>query len=493
MRVFFQKPYLIFLLLIVFFELLSFLGYLVPLINRFAFLLISLSFLFLTFWKLEYGIFVLLAELFIGSKGYLFYLPIGPIKISLRMILFSLVMLIWLIGIIRKKYKLNFLHSKFFKFYFLFSIFYLWGVLAGFLYRNSKDLIFFDANAWLYFLLVFPIFDVIKKEHLDKIFKILSAAISWLAIKTFILFFIFTHQIPFITIDLYRWTRRHGLGEITQLDSFYRIFLQSQIYSLIGFFIFLSIFVFLLKKKKVSFFSFLSLFLSVVPILISFSRSFWLGFVFTLIIFFLFLKIKENFSCFDLGKIFFIILLVFLLSFGLIWLSLRLPPKIRIDLASLVEKRMEIEEPATSSRLLQLPHLLDAILEKPIFGAGFGKTISYFSTDPRILGYYTTYAFEWGYLDIWLKIGFVGLSVFLIFIGKIFKEGWKIVENCKLKIENFQKSLILGLLSGLVALGMTHFTSPYLNHPLGIGYLIICLTIFNQISYESGYSNCHLE
>jgi hypothetical protein len=41
----------------------------------------------------------------------------------------------------------------------------VWGAVAGFIYRQENKNIFFDANAWLYFLLIFPVFDVLKKEE----------------------------------------------------------------------------------------------------------------------------------------------------------------------------------------------------------------------------------------------------------------------------------------------------------------------------------------
>ncbi len=478
MNFLFQKQFRIFLLLIILFDLLSFLGFLVPFVNTFSFFIITVAFLILCLINLEYGIYVLLAELFIGSKGHLFFFEIGSIRISIRMVLFTVIMLVWFIGLLSRKYKLSFIKSKFFIFYFLFFIFLIWGVLAGFIYKNQKDLIFFDANAWLYFLLIFPLFDLIIKEKIiENILKILTASLSWLAIKTFIVFFLFTHQIKVVIIDLYYWIRTRGLGEITALDSFYRVFFQSQIYSLIGFFVILSLIVFLKKNKN-----FYYLLIPIFPLIISFSRSYWLSFILTLLTFLIFLKIKEKFSFFEIFKKFLIILFVLLISFFFIWLSLKLPPKVVIDFGSLIGKRMELEEPAASSRILQLPSLLNSILKKPFFGSGFGKTVTYFSNDPRILGYYTTYAFEWGYLDLWLKIGLVGLFIFLFLIWKIFKSGWKAIEKIPLTSEKnkFKKSLILGLLFGLIALVVTHFTSPYLNHPLGIGYLILCVIIFNQ-------------
>ena len=60
-------------LFIVLAELLSLCGYLLPDFNKIAFLIIVALTLILSLYKLEYGVWILLAELFIGSKGYLFF------------------------------------------------------------------------------------------------------------------------------------------------------------------------------------------------------------------------------------------------------------------------------------------------------------------------------------------------------------------------------------------------------------------------------------
>ena len=494
MKSLFQKPFRFFLLLIILVELLSLLGFIIPFVNQLCFFILSIIIFVISLFHLEYGIFALLTELFIGSKGHLFFFDLGSIRISFRMALFAIVIFVWLIGLIKRKYKMNFLKSKFFIFYFLLFILLIWGVAAGFLYQNSKDLIFFDANAWLYLLLIFPFYDVLADDKIiEKILKIFTAAITWLAIKSFIIFFLFTHQVKAMMPDLYYWIRTRGLGEITAIDSsFYRVFFQSQIYSLIGFFIFLALIIFSKNLKK----NFYFLFIPFLPILISFSRSYWLGFLLSVIIFLLFLKIKEKFSWQKIGEIFMVIIFIFIFSIGFILFSLKLPPKPSIDFGSLIEKRFTPEEPAASSRIAQLPYLLSAILEKPTLGSGFGKTVSYFSRDPRALerhplGLYTTYAFEWGYLDTWLKIGLVGLFFFFLLLWKIFREGTKLIPNSQFPISNERLipssqfpisneklALIFGLIFGLIALMITHFTSPYLNHPLGLGYLILCSLIF---------------
>ena len=67
------------------------------------------------------------------------------------------------------------------------------------------------------------------------------------------------------------------------------------------------------------------------------------------------------------------------------------------------------------------------ISQEPFFGQGYGATVTYLSQDPRVLennpsGLYTTYAFEWGYLDIWLKLGIGGIIAYLLLLFFLIKE-----------------------------------------------------------------------
>jgi O-antigen ligase len=118
--------------------------------------------------------------------------------------------------------------------------------------------------------------------------------------------------------------------------------------------------------------------------------------------------------------------------------------------------------------MAELSPLGAQIKKAPVFGSGFGTTLTFKSEDPRVTtvnptGMYTTSAFEWGYLDITMKIGIVGLGIYLYLIWKIGTGLWK------KRADNYN----LGLLLGLIALLVINIFSPYLNHPLGIGYLMI--------------------
>jgi len=94
---------------------------------------------------------------------------------------------------------------------------------------------------------------------------------------------------------------------------------------------------------------------------------------------------------------------------------------------------------------------------------------------------YTTYAFEWGYLDIWFKIGLLGLLSYLFWLGIIFKKG---ISYYKTSPTIEIKTITLGLLFGLIALIITNIFTPYLNHPLGIGYLLLLSAVFTAKEIE---------
>lgn len=497
-------------------EIFSYCAYLYPSFNPIVFFAIVFLALILSLIKLEYGLYILLAELFIGSKGYLFSLPFGGLDLSLRMGLFLAIMSVWLVKVIfkiREKKKLkesvSFFNSNFFIFYILYFIFLLWGVIFGLIRGNSSENLFFDFNGWIYFLLIFPFFEAIKdRDQVKNIFQVLIASLLVLGVKTIFLFYIFSHQINIAMISLYYWVRRSGIGEITMLNTnFYRIFFQSQIYNLMGFFIFFPVFIKKIFRKEKSFMNFFGiLLLCALVLLVSFSRSFWVGLFFGAMALPLFFKFSLHDFWKKIFKISYYFAAIFLVAVFVVIFLINFPKKgfISNSFGGLIQKRVleSGQEAAGRSRIDLLPPLFKAIARHPVIGSGFGSTVTYKSSDPRVVetnreGWYTTYAFEWGYLDIWLKIGLAGLLVYLGLIWKIFKEGWnkiknKIsnIKNTNQKLKNFQISdieqvLILGMLIGLLALLATNFFSPYLNHPLGIGYIMLCSVIFEDSKFKN--------
>jgi len=477
---------------------LSFAAYFYPFFNKVAFFVILALILILTLEKLEYGLYILLAELFIGSKGYLFYFDLGGVSVSLRIALFLVVMGAWLY----KRLKILDFRLKIDKWWWILFAFIGWGLVWGLIRGNNFQNVFFDFNAWLYFGLIFIFMDTIKsREQIENAMQIFTAAVSIIILKTLFFIYIFSHGIEAAIFPIYRWLRQFLIGEITLTPSgFYRIFFQSQIYVLIGLFIFIALLIWRQKFPLRPPFSkgeleenFISHWLLVIgslsSILVSFSRSFWVGFAFGVLV----LLISLFISKFPFKMIFKIILVGLLTvsaSAALIWIIMRFPypTPSQISFGSMFGERMDFGEAAVRSRWDLLPPLGRAIAKHPIIGSGFGTTITYKSSDPRALevnptGEFTTYAFEWGYLDIILKIGLAGLAAYLILIGKILRQGWQIL---KFPISNFQFSITLGMFLGLAAFLATNFFSPYLNHPLGIGYIMMCGVIFAKSEQITG-------
>jgi O-antigen ligase len=172
------------------------------------------------------------------------------------------------------------------------------------------------------------------------------------------------------------------------------------------------------------------------------------------------------------------------IGIGLIVVSVKLPwpdPLGGFSTAELLSERAAkfTGEAGASSRWALWPELIKEIKAAPIFGQGFGATVTYISSDPRVLsesptGEYTTFAFEWGWLDIWLKIGLFGLAAYLALMSKIIYAGLKAIGRLDFLIApNTAALLVPALIFGLAALSAVNFFSPYFNHPLGIGFLII--------------------
>jgi O-antigen ligase len=477
-------------------ELFSLFGYLLPNFNKAAFLIIILLTLILSLYKLEYGIWIVLAELFIGSKGYLFFFEYGGLVVSIRIVLWLIVMSVWAGKVITnwlktKKLDIPFLKSSYSPYFFILFLSIVWGLINGILNNNEFNNLFFDFNNWLYFALIFPAFSIIsEKKNINGILQIFIASIIWLALKTFFLLFAFSHNLIGVVSELYRWVRITGVGEITQMQGgFYRIFFQSHIFVLIGFFIFLFLLSdkiinnSLFKNKNIFFLLSCCLVILLSVIIISFSRSFWVGFAFGLLLFYAYL-IWQKIQWKKVLQISNFIIVCAIISFIIIVVTVKFPypsPTGGFSTTGLLSKRASqlTGEAALSSRWELFPKIWQEIKRTPILGQGFGTTITYKSSDPRVLktsptGEYTTYAFEWGWLDIWLKLGLFGLLAYLVIIMKVYFRGL-IQQN-----NNEESRINLGLIIGLAVVTVVSIFSPYLNHPLGIGYLIIVSAILNK-------------
>lgn len=496
-------------------EIFSFCGFLYPFFNKICFFAILFIVLIFSLENSENGIYIIFAELFVGSFGYLFFYEF----MSLRIGLFLIVMSVFLAKMVSKENRHKaikaFKENKFIKYYLFLFVFLLWGVLWGIIRNNGLENVFFDSNAYIYFGLIFPVTSTITNfRQIKNIFSIMFAAAIVVSIKTLLLLYVFSHKMQYIMVFLYKWVRDYRFAEITAMpQGFYRIFSQTHLYVMIVLF-FTAIIILRgkgneikdnespLKKGSIgekfffwsmineynlkAFFLFI-IFLSVIAI--DLSRSFWVGgFAATVAMYFvlIFKKLPWKRLC-----VFSLLLIIGVAgAIGLAALTVKFPyPKETVDFSAdlLGERAIAISgEQGASSRWKLLPQLARATTKHLFIGSGFGSTVTYESSDPRIIasnsnGEYTTYAFEWGYLDIILKIGLLGLFAYLFLIWEIGKAGWRIL----LKSHDDKNDIVLfiiGLLLGIIVILATSVFSPYMNHPLGIGYIILCSVAISIIN-----------
>jgi hypothetical protein len=487
-------------------EIISFGGFQFPLINQIVFWVILVVTFALSIKRLQLGILVLFAELVVGSKGYLFSFPIGDQMISIRLGLFCVVFLAYFVWVIREK-KIRFFSWPLWKPYAFFIGALALAVIVGVLRGNSLSTTFLDANGYLYFGLIGPLTQAIRdRRDIYQLLAVFCAAALVMMGETIILLFLFTHLETFTYTlpEVYRWIRNTGVGEITRFSNGYaRVFFQSHIYAVFVFFVSGVLLVlrfadrtafprakgyfYCLAEKQMRWQ--IGLFaLSAITIFLSYSRSFWVGVVATLPIVATWLLWKEHIGFKRMAATVMICGAICILDYALVVgiVNFPLPGHVSVRSSSLLTERTGniSEEPAASTRWQLLRPLVDASLEHPIFGSGFGRTITYISNDLRVReqfpdGRYTTYAFEWGYLDLWLKMGIVGVAAYTWLVISVLRAG--LVQRLE---QAEMRPWTVGVMAAFIALLAVHVFTPYLNHPLGIGWVLFASVFFTMKFYE---------
>lgn len=499
---------------------LSFLGYIFPLAGLILFFVILIVVLNLTLKKLEYGVLIVLFELILGHKGYLFSLDIGgKFVLSLRLAIFLIVMVVWLISALRQK-KFALAQTPYFMPLVAFTAVIIGAILIGYFNGHDWAASFFDWNGYLYLGLAFPLFEVIKKPGFVR--RMISVLVGGVIAMSLLCLFLFgdffltkqwarpdmasaimtesataeeavTGQYAFggITNRLYdasgkpveyRWQKDLGLGMISYVGGrYFRVSAAGQVWTLAGFL--LALYLLLRRpwrapetKALVGFIIMCGL-----TLVISFSRSLWIGAGGGLLAMLFFLPRKKAWQ--------FIAVVVALIAIGTAGIYFLSPGTFQTLGDRLVSIINPSQELAGQNRLNLLGPIMVKIKNTPLSGQGFGTPIVYESVVPEKQGFIKVFMYEWGYLDQLVKYGIIGLSVFAWFLVVIFKTAKRAAKNLTSPAQADEKYILIGLLIAVIGLLCTHITSPYLNHPLGLG--LILLTAAYACHYLSPKPNDH--
>ncbi len=458
---------------------LSWWGWHSPLVGSVTALAVTVLWFSIAARNLSLGVALLVLELVVGSLGGLVYLELGGVHLSLRQLLFiaGLTLMVWRL-VTRQDFALT-RYPRLLTWYTAALAALGWGsVVALSLGRSPADF-FLDLQRYLYILL-FPLcFEALhENEGLKLMQRVLTTGLVWLGIKTTSTLYLFSHLNADQLISYYQWWRQTGFGEITYVSgNFFRVFSQSQVFAALGS---AAGFAWLWRdtqarvswQKHIA--AYLFLWFSLSLLFMSFSRSFWLGTAVAWVVVLLPSLFRRGAKVTSYLKYLAVsaILTASAVGFTLVVTQVPWPlPPLSSANASLLADRLSKGEAASASRLALLPPLGQAVLSRPIAGSGFGATVTFLSRDPRLIrstaggsGLTTTYSFEWGYLDLWLKLGLLGLSLYL---GFWLYGLWPAAAGWWQR-EPFGVSIT----AAATALLVLNLTTPYLNHPLGIGALM---------------------
>ncbi len=459
-------------------ECLSFLGWLRPEIGAAALAVLAILAVAMALTDLRWLYALLMAEMIVGTHGRLFSAEIMGFPLSLRMALFAVLVLGWIVHAARGCSRiLHFRHANVSAPLLLLIAALALAATRGLAEGASFGAVFNDANGYA-FLLLIPIgLDLFAgREAFAWLTRSLVGAVAWLSVKSLLALYLFSHQFGFILKDIFDWQRVLRLGEITMLPGgAVRVFSASDVFLLPAVFIG-TMLAWEYGRRKILLWTALAS----AAFLLSLSRSFWLGAAVASAFMLPVFVRKEIVPLRRIGGFFGTVLVTLALAGGALALTALFPFPERSTGAAAWSayggRLTDASDAAVSSRWNQIEPLRAGIAKAPVLGSGFGATIRYRSDDPRVIslhpgGYVTTGAIEWQYLEIWLKTGLLGVLAVVWLWWRIGLFFWRTIGTAR----GTDRLLAAGLMLSFLAFIVANIFTPYVNHPLGWGFLALVI------------------
>ena len=374
-----------------------------------------------------YLVLLVFVELFIGGSGQIF--KVGDF--TLRHILFALLMAVYLFDVIVCKVSFTCNASSV-----LVSLMLFWSIFSALIGVGSghlEFLIFNDISPMLYFMMYFPLQAYIVKYGVE--FSTISKLLTF-CVFTVSVVLILIHVSYYVFFDSNIAELRYFYNDFFGDDIFWFrnggfVFYPSLIFALL-----LSVLLFykIVTLRRLGIFECVAYCVALIAILISMTKGLIAACLLGHCIVFLVSK-----------KTFKINLAVLSLCVFVVALAIS-----SFDFSRF--KNVE-QDSGTRVRMITFNESLDAIDNSFILiGQGFGKTL------PSKEGHQ-----ENSYMDILVEQGLIGLALYAFVFLHI----------------HLARKNNMGLYLAFVVVGLMSLTNPYINNPLGISIIILCL-IYND-------------
>ncbi|KRK45512.1 O-antigen ligase family protein [Dellaglioa algida] len=407
---------------------------------------------------------LIVVELVLGGAGRL--IIIGDNSISERYILFGLGMFYWIYNEGYKSQtsssseltKSALTNTRYSLHIILVFLMLMVAGIIGFFYSNSITNIIGNFQAYIFLLLFFPFASVIRtKEQALKVFNVFNECAVILSI--FIIILNIALNAGYSYTILANFMEKYGLGLIGYSGTTPRVFFKGSILIMVAFGNQLLIIVNSYQKNLIR--SSVKLVILGLATIFSYTMGIWLGAAVVLLIVLILQWRRLKMSTIVIGIIALLCVAYFEKDTIMKVFQLRTGSK---DISSLVKKQ-------------QRQVLLNLWKSHPFFGMGLGKEVV-LST---VMGTRVMSQFESAWIQLLMNTGIIGLFIYGSLIVRASYDGLLKLKNSDTTIRMLGLSIFLSM----VSLSIVNWFNPVLNNPIGIGYLVISLTILNVIRVEN--------
>ncbi len=355
---------------------------------------------------------------------------------------------------------------------FVFLNFFIWGLLLPLVRNNSLNYAFADSRGILYLLYILPwtnfaFYESWSNRFVANIFLIFiflfSMVVNLMVILSRFNYLNFYQIIHFLdnTLDF------HVISGIMP-GGFPRIVWTQFILFIPASLFFTSE---LISRKSFSFLKSIALLSCLLSLVFSYSRGMWLGLILGLIL--LFLISKKTINVKNIVIITTLLLCCFIII-GLLSFNYLISLKER-SLSS-----FDTQEIANAIRFSQTEFLVSEWMKYPLLGKGYGATL-----EGLVRSDVAPYSFELVPLAMLMKLGLLGVSLWIFYFALLMSESKRQIKNAndKYKKNNKQGWIFRAIYSSIPAIIVASSADPYFFNSVGMGIiaLFILMLIINKI------------
>lgn len=407
--------------------------------------------------------YVVIGEIFLGGSGHFLELN----GLSIRSLFIITFLFLWLAEQLGKKYLLNSIkiNKTLIALLGIFLLFLFLAAGIGIANQQSLKLIIQNSIPFFFLILIFPSYHLFRNtKSQERLIRLVITFILGTAIFSGLIFFLYSSGSLVLQDNFYHWYRDVAAGKITDMGNGFMRIVEPEHLLLVPIILFISSLV--MRDEKHNKMWYLFLFLAMVPLVLNFSRTYFLAFFVGLLI----LKYKHRwyrwlaFSAINISLIILIFVSASFFASGGTTFGTEL---LGIRFSSVAKPQTEL---SAATRMMILPSIIDLIKVHPLVGSGLGQKVTYFNS--FTFDQITTDQYDWGYLQLLTQLGLFGLISFLsiVFFALI-----KLLKKIRIYTDFHDPDV--GFLAGLVAFMFMTIFMPALFHVFGIFFLMLVLAI----------------